>query len=431
MIENASLPFAVLIEGFPTDAPGWALENDGPIDVQIPGCVGENRLVFRVGESIHELLAEPAAVAPDFDAAFAAEHRIWQARWQAVPADPVLRRGLAYSLMMAVPQGAGICLLTDHMLLPLSWNRDAYYLARALLAWPGNQNEGATLVRRHLHWLFGHAVQQSGFWGRCYLVNGRIKDGAFQLDQQLFPMLELADYILATGDRGPLADYGGQVAALLERLMARRMPGRTLFPTDETPADDPIVLPYHFSSHVLFWRTLHRLEQIGMPGRWLALADSLRKEMLASFVTEQAGRALYAYATDGMGHHHLYHDANDFPVALAPTWGYCSPDDPIWRATIDFAFSAANAGGSYAGRLGSVHTRAPWALGDIQAWLIARLQKDDEQAAQIRARLQAVARWDGALPEAYDAETGAVVSRYWFAWPNAAYACAALGAFDS
>ncbi len=27
---------------------------------------------------------------------------------------------------------------------------------------------------------------------------------------------------------------------------------------------------------------------------------------------------------------------------------------------------------------------------------------------------------DGALPEAYDASTGVVVSRHWFVWPNAA-----------
>ncbi len=29
-----------------------------------------------------------------------------------------------------------------------------------------------------------------------------------------------------------------------------------LFKTDETPADDEVAFPYHFSSHVLLWRTL-------------------------------------------------------------------------------------------------------------------------------------------------------------------------------
>ncbi|MBK8137068.1 MAG: hypothetical protein IPK52_14770 [Chloroflexi bacterium] len=43
-----------------------------------------------------------------------------------LPADRVCRRGLIYGYQMCVPVGAGICILTDHMLLPLSWNRDAY-----------------------------------------------------------------------------------------------------------------------------------------------------------------------------------------------------------------------------------------------------------------------------------------------------------------
>ena len=36
-----------------------------------------------------------------------------------------------------------------------------------------------------------------------------------------------------------------------------------------------------------------------------------------AFVAEQNGRRLYAYATDGAGKYHFYHDANDFPLALA------------------------------------------------------------------------------------------------------------------
>jgi meiotically up-regulated gene 157 (Mug157) protein len=43
--------------------------------------------------------------------------------------------------------------------------------------------------------------------------------------------------------------------------------------------------------------------------------------------------------------------------------------------------------------------------------------------------LTAPARRSGSLPEAYDAETSEAVSRHWFAWPNAAYACVELGVF--
>jgi len=108
-------------------------------------------------------------------------------------------------------------------------------------------------------------------------------------------------------------------------------------------------------------------------------------------------------------------------------WGFTSADDPLWRATVDFAFSAANEGGCYGGRLGSVHTRAPWPLGDVQDLIAARLLGDRARARRAWERLHRAAQWDGALPEATRDDTGEVVSRHWFAWPNAALACEALG----
>ena len=97
------------------------------------------------------------------------------------------------------------------------------------------------------------------------------------------------------------------------------------------------------------------------------LAEYIRASIQAHFHRRiHKGKQIYAYATDGVGNFHFYHDANDFPLALAPNWGLVSVDDPVWRATIDFAFSEANVGGFYDGSLGSVHTPAPWALGDIQ-----------------------------------------------------------------
>ena len=121
----------------------------------------------------------------------------WKARFDGAPDDLVIRRGLSYGLMLAVPVGETCCILTDHMLLPLSWNRDAYYVASALLRW---RAELADVVRRHLLWMFEVAERREGAWGRCYLANGRIKDAAFQLDQQLFPLLELVEYVQHTGD---------------------------------------------------------------------------------------------------------------------------------------------------------------------------------------------------------------------------------------
>jgi hypothetical protein len=455
LIDAPTLPAAVIIDGFP-DGPAWEITADAPVEVQIAGRRGETVLRYAFGMSVAEI---ESRLTPPRTPSWTALRRAWSAKFASLPAeyaaDRVVRRGLGYSLLMAVPCSApsttppttptpaplaandGVCLLTDHMLLPLSWNRDAYYVARALLAWPGNQAEGHDLVRRHLRWMFEQTERRDGFWGRCYLANGKIKDAAFQLDQQLFPFLELTDYALETGDQRLLTEYQPHLHRLMERLMALRIGERMLFPTDETPADDPIALPYHFSSHVLLWRVWQQLKRVGMPGAWDSLATRLRHEIEQSFVGHMAGtertteRRLYAYATDGAGRYHWYHDANDLPVALGPAWGFCAADDPVWQATMRFAFSDLNVGGAYGRRLGSVHTRAPWPLGDIQEWIVARAGRDAERALHIQQRLQEVALWDGALPEAYHLDTGEVASRTWFAWPTAAYACVALGALTS
>jgi len=289
------------------------------------------------------------------------------------------------------------------------------------------------VVERHLRWIFDVAERPDGFWARCYMGNGRVKDPAFQLDQQLFPLMELFEYVVNTGGVNLYERWHAQVFALLNSLMRRQSSTSLLFSTDETPADDPIALPYHLSSHILFWRVLMMLNEAQLLNyeaeKWLTLAGLIREAVDRHFIAEHQGKRIYAYATDGAGKHHFYHDANDIPLALAPAWGFVSADDEVWRNTIDFAFSEANVGGNYGGRLGSVHTRAPWPLGDVQDIIVARTIGDTEREEKARERLRKAAQWDGSLPEATDPETGAVISRYWFAWPGAALACVDLGAF--
>jgi meiotically up-regulated gene 157 (Mug157) protein len=282
-------------------------------------------------------------------------------------------------------------------------------------------------VRRHLLWMFEQAERPEGLWARCYMANGKIKDNAFQLDQQLFPLLELAEYVQKTGDQDTLRRLQGHIAPLIEGLIQRKANEAMLFPTDETPADDPVGLPYHLSSHILFWHVLNQLDAAGFAGDWAAMAAQLRGDVDRVFIAEYKGQRMYAYAADARGNFRFYHDANDLPLALAPAWGFVAADDPIWGATIQFAFSSDNSEGFYDGRLGSVHTPAPWPLGDIQQLIVARAIGDTELERLIQTRLRSTAQWDGALPEAYEAVTGRLVSRHWFAWPNAALYLASAG----
>ena len=205
---------------------------------------------------------------------------VWRGRWRGwqAPADDLdlpRRCGLVYGLACCVPvREDAVCLLTDHMLLPLSWNRNSYYIAQALRDWGA---DGADVARRHLAWLFEVAERPDGLWARSYFANGRIKDHGFQLDQQLYPLLALADYTLARGDRATLARFEGQLWPLLDALLGRKAPESWLFTTDETPTLDPSPYPYHLSSHILLWRTLTRLDALGLDHpRAAELADSGR-----------------------------------------------------------------------------------------------------------------------------------------------------------
>ncbi|HUQ16765.1 MAG TPA: glycoside hydrolase family 125 protein [Candidatus Saccharimonadales bacterium] len=364
-----------------------------------------------IGTDVAAVAAEALALADAAPALVAAERpRIQIAGWPW----PV-RRAIHYALDCAtVRAGDGtVAILADHELLPLVWTRDAYYVC-LLLGALGPADPGHGVLPAFVRWLFTVAERPGGWWPRASLASGQAKDRAFQLDQQLYPVLLAARTGLFTAD----------ARAVMETLLARRT-AFGLIATDETPADDHLAQPYHFSSHILLW---HTLATIGHPE-----AQAVRAATLGAFSVNGA----FAYAVggpDGAGARQ-YHDANDLPTALAPAWGFCTAADPRWRRTIGRAWSSENAGffagppgvlGGLSG-LGSLHTPHPWPLGDLQARIIAMALNDAAGVAAADARLDRVQTWDGLLPEAYDETTGAVASRHWFAWPTALRAALALG----
>lgn len=439
-IVDPEVEAAAVILGLPS-GPAW--QRSGHISLQAtahgrltipPQQITELTLVYTMGQTTERARAIAVSLENlDFQSSLNSARDTHQIRWRALdpdiasPAHLLTHRAQSYVLdCCALPVGDGICLLTDHQILPLSWTRDAYFLLQAL--YPTIDTTTQDLLRRHLLWLFETASRFDGYWGRAYLANGRPKDRIFQLDQQCYPLLELSEYATLAEDETTVQRLVPHVPDVLDTILARRATNVSLFSTEETPADDPLSLPYHFSSHVLLWYTLRQLASLNV--RWsftsldlAGLAQDIHAAIREHLVTEYQGRSLFAYATDLHGNYRLYHDANDLPAVLAPRWGFCSVDDPIWRATMEFAFSPANEDGYYPGRvggLGSVHTPGPWPLGDVQELLYACLIGDDLRARTVLDRLVATACWDGALPEARDENSGAVRSRHWFAWSGAA-----------
>ena len=386
-----------------------------PVEVG-EGATAELILAIALGRDLQATLAEARAISKDGARLAADEMRARRTLWTGLGLDSEpgyeVRRGVAYALDCAASRISEnvVAIITDHEILPLVWTRDAYYTCRALLSAAPRETRARAAVDGFITWLFEVAERPDGAWPRASLASGQAKDVAFQLDQQLYPLLLVADHARLTGENVMRERHGDACGATLDELLGRRSTFG-LVPTAETPADDPLRQPYHFSSHVLLW---HVLRAFSHPS-----AEEIRAATLQHFAVD--GRFAYAVTGPrGEGARH-YHDANDLPTVFAPGWGFCASSEPLWRETIAFAWSEANEGyfpGRFGG-LGSLHTPRPWTLGDLQEIVVARVTADRDRESRARERLARVETWDGLLAEAYDEDTGAVAARHWFAWPAA------------
>ena len=378
------------------------------------GDSAELALGVAIGFSLDDVVAEARSLQRDARALLDADVAARRSFWSGVGGaeDDPAARPVAYALDCAASRVSAreVAVITDHEILPLVWTRDAYYICRALLAFAPNDARVRDTIDGFVRWLFEVAERPDGAWPRASLASGQAKDVAFQLDQQLYPALLLADHARLTGDRAVRARYEHDCAEVLDGLLRRREKFG-LVATAENPADDPLRQPFHFSSHVLFW---HVLECFGHRA-----AGEIRDAALEHFASD--GRFAYAVRGARGADAWHYHDANDLPLVFAPGWGFCAADDPRWRATVAFAWSDANEGyfaGPFGG-LGSLHTPRPWTLGDLQEIVVARVIGDRARESRARERLARVETWDHLLAEAYDQSNGAVAARHWFAWPGA------------
>ena len=345
----------------------------------------------------------------------------------------------------AIPVDNGsICLITDHVALPLGWNRDNYFQARFLMDLYAKAD--AYIVsdhvddfkRRikdiclgHLKWVYEKALRPNGYWGRSYIITGRCKDAnTFQLDQQCYPLLELCDYLsIWPEDIHLLSRYGVVIDGILSMLYdERKSRGHWIFETSETPADDPVDYPYHFSSNILLWKSMVELsswkDQLNLSTPVDKWSKGMKDDILQQFTTNSKdGTAIFSYVCDLQGNHVIYQDANDIVLAYTPRYGFVDADDPRWVGLMDFGFSSANAKGHFPGiygGLGSVHTKNPWPLGDCQELIYSRTMNDTSREKRIWRKLEKIMQWDGSFGEAIDSTTADVTSKHWFSWPGCA-----------
>lgn len=226
------------------------------------------------------------------------------------------------------------------------------------------------------------------------------------------------------------------IPEILTVLLQKQDSASGLYATEETPGDDAVEHPFHFSSQVLLWHTYTKLSRLntvlgmefgaGNPDLNY-MASALKAATMEHFMLDSDSNhpGVFAYLVSGRGESRAYHDANDIPTLFASEWGFLSTSTELraWRKTLEFAFSVANEGGYYDGGrykgLGSVHTPGPWPLGYFQMWRFAQLVGDHDAEVEAWEKICGSMQWDGLFSEAVDVETGAATSKSWFCWPGA------------
>ncbi len=421
-----------LIEEITAQDEPFTIANEGIIVVP-PAKLISLALIIRISDE--PALVSPSMSMPEIYKALQNTRDYWDKlrvytgnhKW-----DFIINRNFAYSYGCCFIKKFG-AMITDHQSLPLTWNRDNYFMYKLMesVYRITLNSEILEALKCHIKWLFTYITENG--WGRSHLVNGKIKDKVFQFDQQCYPVLELYDYLRINPDsESEIRSFAPLLNKVSDVLFCAKGKGVMLFETKENPADDPVKYPYHFSTQILAWKTFKVLASLNARYAFsnrdfLSIAEEIKADILKYMITEDNDKSIFCYTTDLRGNYELYHDANDMPFALASLWGFVDVADSVYLNSFDWAFSERNRGyylGEFGG-LGSDHAKGHWPLGDSQVQAIATAMIKSNIAIgyklleSIQSMLQSVVQKDGLFSESVHHDTGKVFTRYWFAWPGA------------
>lgn len=186
------------------------------------------------------------------------------------------------------------------------------------------------------------------------------------------------------------------------------------------PSEDTCMYNYLIPSNMLAVVALECLAKLPVQIEANELAGQIRNGI------ETYGKAgsIYAYETDGLGHHNLMDDANVPSLLAMPYMGYCAKGDPTYLATRAFVLSEANRyfyTGKAATEVGSPHTPRDY------IWPIALCMQGltsdsrDEKIALLETLMETEAG-TGPMHEAFYKDDPTQFTRPWFAWANSMFA---------
>jgi len=141
-LNNKNIPCTAIIDGFSAEQAPQKKQLEKLVEITVPSQQADTViLTYALSEDSKTALSNSNKLSvyqspTEFEALLHKESQQWQGYLQGTADDLILRRGLVYGRILCIPSSdEATCIITDHMLLPLSWNRDAYYVAIALLQW--------------------------------------------------------------------------------------------------------------------------------------------------------------------------------------------------------------------------------------------------------------------------------------------------------
>jgi meiotically up-regulated gene 157 (Mug157) protein len=203
---------------------------------------------------------------------------------------------------------------------------------------------------------------------------------------------------------------------------------RTLF----RPSDDETVFPYHIPANAMAVVGLRNVATILRDTQREDFAHDLEKlaDTIDSAITRigivkaQVPGAVFAYEVDGFGSSCLMDDPNVPSLLSLPYLGYCSTDNPTYKATRKFALTSYNpffATGTAASGLTSPHAGALNQFWPIATVMQALTSTDESEITQCLRILSTTHAGTYFMHESINVNDPAHFTRPWFGWANSLF----------
>lgn len=201
------------------------------------------------------------------------------------------------------------------------------------------------IAREAMFRAFELASERSGEHLRY--IDGGSYDAGFVLDQFLLYAWAVDHYVAASGDASVLDDpLTRQIVLETDAAAYMRLhPQHVLAGTELLPSGDVADYPFATMANVLLWRfadSLPRLQPAepdgaaqDPPRRFQDATGEIAAAVWHHCVSDVEGHPILAASANLEGDAAVYDDPA-LSLAMLPFFGFCTTDDPVWRATIEF-----------------------------------------------------------------------------------------------